>query len=346
MSEILRLRTPAEIEDEAAAWVWRMDAEEVSAADRQSFEAWLRRDPRHRRALEEMGGVWRALDGLAEAKRDEKIATFANVPARIQPLEHRGRRWLLAAVASIAAMGITAFLSYQRGNETQAFATAVGQQRSLTLADGSVVQLNTNTMLETHFMPAHREVFLGKGEAHFRVAHDSERPFRVHAGAAIVRAVGTEFDVRVHDDRSVEVIVTEGRVQVLANEREKTLDRRGSAEPERPSTQHELDAGQRLVSRHGAATVTPIDMSEAARALAWRDGAVVFDAEPLARAVTELNRYTETRFVISDPRIGELRIGGRYRTNDVEGIIRGLESALPISIRRTDDGLIYIEPRH
>jgi transmembrane sensor len=342
MSDVVRLRTVAEIEDEAAAWVWRLDSGTVAAADRQAFEAWVRRDPRHRRAFEELGGVWRSLDGLADAKRDEKIATFTEVTRRPHARMPGRRRWILAAVASIAAVALIPLLWQQRGNETQIVATSVGQQRSLTLADGSIVQLNTNSMLETKFIAASREVYLGKGEAHFTVAHDQQRPFRVHAGNTIVRAVGTEFDVRVRDDHSVEVIVTEGRVKVVT-------DARGAgtaAQTRRPSDEQQLVAGQRLLSLQGTETVEPISLAEASRALAWRQGAVVFAGEPLSVAVAELNRYMEVRFVVTDPAVGELRVGGHFKTDDVDGIVRGLESALPISIRRTDNGLIYIDPRH
>jgi transmembrane sensor len=384
MSEIIRLRTPAEIEDEAAAWVWRLDAEHVSAEDRQAFEQWLRRDLRHRRAFEELGGVWQALDGLATAKREEKIATFAEVPASSRVHVFRTWRVSIAAALVLVAAGITTLMWSQRGNEMQTIGTAVGEQRAITLADGSVVHVNTNSRLETRLAAHGREVYLGKGEAHFSVAHDSQRPFRVHAGGAVVRAVGTEFDVRVHEDRSLEVIVTEGRVVVWpvdqgkepsiagrlgASGREPSIAGRVGASAREPSTagrlgasgrelsisgrlgasgrepSRELTAGQRLVARNGELSVSPIDSARVSRVLAWRKGAVVFDGEPLTRALTELNRYTETRFVITDPAVGELRVGGRFRTDDIEGIVAGLEAALPVSARRTDGGLIFIEPR-
>src|SRR6202042_1912925 len=104
----------------------------------------------------------------------------------------------------------------QKGNEIQTLATAVGQQRNVTLADGSIVTLNTNTILETDLSRSVRQIYLRKGEAHFQVAHDRSRPFLVHAGDAVVRAVGTEFEVRLREDKHVEVLVNEGRVEVQA----------------------------------------------------------------------------------------------------------------------------------
>src|ERR1700736_7052074 len=94
MSEIVKLRTRADIDEEAAAWIWRMDSAVVAVAERQAFDAWLRQDPRHRRAAAELSAVWGALDGLAEAKREEEIATFTNTKPL---LDHPRRRWFAAA---------------------------------------------------------------------------------------------------------------------------------------------------------------------------------------------------------------------------------------------------------
>src|SRR6266478_8828910 len=216
MSEIVKLRTRTDIDEEAAVWVWRMDSAAVAAADRQAFEAWLRHDPRHRRAAAALSAVWSTLDGLAEAKREEKIATFTHT-AKAPPLHHPQRRWF-AAAAVLAAVAVGAVWLQQGGGESQTWATAVGQQRNVTLADGSTVTLNTNTILETDLRRRTREIYLRKGEAHFTVAHDRARPFLVHAGDSVVRAVGTEFDVRVRDANQIEVIVNEGQVEVQAGE--------------------------------------------------------------------------------------------------------------------------------
>src|SRR5580698_4995429 len=213
MSEIVKLRTRADIDEEAAAWIWRMDSATAGASDRQAYEAWLRQDSRHRRAVAELSAVWGALDGLAEAKREEKIATFTQTakPPRLRQPQH----WWLAAAAVVVAVVVGA-VWLQQGSELQTLATAVGQQRNVVLADGSVVTLNTNSIIETDLRRHTREIYLRKGEAHFQVAHDRSRPFLVHAGDAVVRAVGTAFEVRVMTDQHVDVVVNEGRVEVQA----------------------------------------------------------------------------------------------------------------------------------
>jgi transmembrane sensor len=79
--------------------------------------------------------------------------------------------------------------------------------------------------------------------------------------------------------------------------------------------------------------------------LAWREGAIVFDAEPLADAIAEIERYTDARIVVSDPEIAALRVGGRFRTGDVQEFFDALQTALPVSIRRTAAGVVFIDPR-
>jgi len=333
MSEVVKLRTRADIEEEAAAWIWRMDCAVGAAGDRQAFEAWLRQDVRHRRAAAELSAVWNGLDALAQAKRDEKIATFANAA---KPAFRRGtRRWWLAAAATLAAIAVGA-LWLRQGRELQTLATAVGQQRNVTLADGSIVTLNTNTIVETDLRRQLREIYLRKGEAHFQVAHDRSRPFLVHAGDAVVRAVGTAFEVRVLGDQHVDVVVNEGRVEVQAVPRNR---------PAAAATVRALSAGQRLSTASRDYAVVPISAQQLSSELAWREGAVIFDGEPLSEAVAEIERYTDLRIVVSDPQVAALRVGGRFRTGDVQEFFDALQAALPVSIRHGTAGMVFIEPR-
>jgi transmembrane sensor len=343
MSEIVKLRTRADIDEEAAVWIWRMDSAAVAAADRQAFEAWLRQDPRHRRAAAALSAVWSTLDGLAEAKRDEKIATFTNT-AKLPLLHHPQRWWFAAAV--LAAVAVGAIWLQQGSGESQTLATAVGQQRNVTLADGSTVTLNTNTILETDLRRYTREIYLRKGEAHFQVAHDRSRPFLVHAGDAVVRAVGTAFEVRVLTDQHVDVVVDEGRVEVQATALlPASPNRAARARAAAATTVRALNAGERLSTASRDYAVTPITAQQMSTELAWREGAIVFDGQPLSEAIAEIERYTDARIVVSDPEIARLRVGGRFRTGDVQEFFDALQTALPVSIRHTNAGLVFIDPR-
>lgn len=334
MSEVVRLRTRAEIDEEAATWIWRMESGSAEASE--GFDAWLRQDPRHRRAVEELTKVWNALDSLTESRRLHSVPLTDIAPPR--------RRWLAAAATLIAAVGGIAWL--HSGSETQTLATAVGQHRNVVLSDGTVVALNTNTIVEINFSRRIREISLSRGEAHFKAARDRSRPFLVHAGDALIRAIGTGFEVRLRADRHVDVLVNEGRVQVEAD----TSNRPAGAvvalaTPASVVTVRALSAGQQLSTATRSYDVTPVTPEQLSSELAWRDGAVVFDNEPLSQAIAEIQRYTDTRILITDPSIGALPVGGRFKTNDLQGFLDGLEAALPVTIRRAHDRLIYVEAR-
>lgn len=343
MSEIFKLRTRSQIDEEAAAWVWRMDSDSVSAANREAFNTWLRRDSRHRRAYEDLTDVWSGLNGLAEAKREEKIATFTRTSSHSRPAS-RNLWWTAAAAAMVLGVAVAAWM--RMGSELQTLATAVGQQRSVTLADGSVVTLNTNTIVETHLQRGVREITLRQGEAHFQVAHDRSRPFLVHAGDTVVQAVGTQFEVRLRNDQHVDVVVNEGRVEVRSEVAAEPASSGHLARATPRSHVHTLDAGQQLSPAGNDYSVVPVSTYRLSSVLAWRDGAVVFDGESLSDAIAEISRYTDTRIMVNDPQVAALKVGGRYRTGDVQAFFDALQTAFPVSIRHGSNGVVFIDPRN
>jgi transmembrane sensor len=106
-----------------------------------------------------------------------------------------------------------------------------------------------------------------------------------------------------------------------------------------------LNAGERLSTAGRDYAVTPITAQQMSSELAWREGAIIFDGEPLSEAIAEIERYTDARIVISDPEIAGLRVGGRFRTGNVQEFFDALQTALPVSIRHTNAGLVFIDPR-
>jgi transmembrane sensor len=341
MSEVVKLRTRVEIDEEAATWAWRMDSPTVTPAERQAYEAWLRQDPRNSRAAREMSQAWIALDALADSDHGPKIAAFAASQVSAVKISAVHRRWWMAAAAALAAIAV-GITWLERPSTPEVLATAVGEQRSVTLADGSIVSLNTNTVVDTSLGRRAREIYLRKGEAHFQVAHDVNRPFFVHAGDAVVRAVGTAFEVRVLADQHVDIVVNEGRVEVRpeAGPVLKPTNTDGLQQ----TAVRAISAGQRLSTASRDYAVTPVSEQQLSSELAWREGAIVFDGERLADAVAEIERYTDARITISDPAIGDLRVGGRFRTADLQEFFDALQTALPLSVQHTSSGVI-IEPR-
>jgi transmembrane sensor len=344
MSEVVKLRTRAEIDEEAAVWIWRMEGGAAAGADPEGFEAWLRQDPRHRRAIEELSKVWETLDGIT----DSPLAAAPALPPaeEIQHVARPSHRplWLAAAAAVIAA--VAGAIWFGKGSETQVLQTAVGQHRDVVLTDGSVVSLNTNTIVAINIGRDVREIYLRKGEAHFEVASDRSRPFLVHAGDAVVRAVGTEFEVRLRADQHVDVLVNEGRVEVEPDAPEARAESPTVHERNHPAaTARAVSAGHALSTAATNYAIVPVSPEQVSSELAWREGAVVFDSQPLSDAIAEIQRYTDARIIISDVSIATLPVGGRFKTDDLEGFLHGLEVALPVAIRHSDDGLIFVDPR-
>lgn len=351
MSEIVRLKTRTQIDNEAAVWTWRLDSGGLGAGERAQLEAWLREDVRHRRAFEELRSTWSALDRLAARDPDEDITTPASQAAHhavLQPARAAQRWWqgywrAAAAAVLVTALGAGLWLARRPGVEVMS--TAVGQQRHVRLADGSQVTLNTNTLLAVSLTAGRRDIYLRRGEAHFDVVHQAARPFFVHAGDALIRDVGTQFEVRVHSDQDVDVLVNEGRVEVhgpAAALQTQSADARTGADG---GWVRAVSAGEQLSIAGPDLKVMAVSPHQVADDLAWRDGALVFEGEPLSEAVAEVGRYTSEQIVLTGPKVASLRISGRFRIGDVPGFFQALQAALPVRVSRANPQLVYIAPR-
>jgi transmembrane sensor len=343
MSDIVRLKTQTQIDNEAAVWTWRLDSGDLTAAERGELDAWLRVDSRHRRTFEELSCTWNALDRLAGLAGDEKIAACARPQRRPRFLR---REYWGAAAAAVLIVAFGAALWMMRRPGMQVMSTAVGQQRHLRLADGSQLTLNTNTLLAVRLTPRQRDVYLRRGEAHFDVVHDAARPFLVHAGDTVIRDVGTQFEVRLRSAGDVDVLVNEGRVEVQGPAVPAGAEgigdgvRSGGA-----GWVKALSAGEQLLIAGAHLEITPVSPRQIADDLAWREGALVFEGEPLSEALAEVGRYTRAHIVLTQPEVGFLHISGRFRTDDVPGFFQALQAALPVRVSRPEPGMVYIAPR-
>jgi transmembrane sensor len=210
----------------------------------------------------------------------------------------------------------------------------------LTLADGTVVDLNHGGKIETDFTAELRRVRLVSGEAHFTVAKNPARPFVVDAGGVAVRAVGTAFGVR-RGSGAVEVLVTEGKVQV-----ERSAAPSVTAAPKVESSPTPLVAGERAVVQMAAPerppSVAAVSAQEISRALAWQGVRLEFEALPLAQVVAEFNLRNAQRLVVGDAATGRLRVGGSFRADHVEAFVRLLEASFGVVAERRADGAIEL----
>ncbi len=177
------------------------------------------------------------------------------------------------------------------------------------------------------------------------MVHDAARPFFVHAGDAVIRDVGTQFEVRLHTDHAVDVLVDEGQVEVRGSSTAAGAASSGGGNGQSADWVQALSAGEQLLIAGPRLQVMSVSPQQVADDLAWRDGALVFQGEPLAQALVEVGRYTRSRIVLLSPRVGSLPISGRFRTNDVSGFFQALQAALPVRVSRPEPGVVYIAPR-
>lgn len=322
------MKTATDIEREAAAWLIRRDRGE-SSGDAANFESWLAADSRHRAAYRNLELMWRKSQGL-EAWRpaDGSLDT-----AVLKSSGSRGAtfgRWQFAIAASVTllvAVGIAWLGTGVVGAST--YATQVGGYQRVLLRDGSVIQLNTDTRVRVRLGSERREVRLVRGEAFFEIAHDPQRPFEVIAGDTIVRAVGTAFTVRLREQGAVEVVVTEGSVTLRTDELPAEETRRA------PKALPALAAGEAAVAGSTGVSVQRIAEPEVARRLAWQDGEIEFDGDPLIEVASQFNRYNHRRLEI-DPGIAALKVGGNFRATDLDGFLRAMRSSFDVYAHESD----------
>jgi len=262
----------------------------------------------------------------------------------------------LAAAVIVIGLAATFWLRPDPLSGNDFYATAVGQQLSMTLTDGSIVILNTNTQIKVDYDHEYRNIRLLQGEAHFTVAKNPVRPFRVYAGNGRVQAVGTAFSVYLRDD-SVDVTVTEGEV-VLESVGQAGVDLLPQPGKLPGSNQSsgaiatvddgivealsKLKAGesasfQIAVNADVARIIDAIETVEApemAKRLSWREGILTFAGDPLAVVVDEISRYTTISIEISDPVVRATRIGGRFPIGETDAMFDALEANFGLQVTR------------
>lgn len=345
---ILAFPDTAAIEAEAAAWVARFDAGDVSARDQAAFQEWLNRSTLHRQAIAEYGNLWSEFDALKLLTASDETARGASAGDSHPAMLERARPWLAAcAAAAIVAAGGAVFLhskpqeiaktgGHPAARHVQpvtrvSYETPVGGQSKITLADGSSVILNTNSLLDVNFSGKCRDVHLRRGEAYFDVVHDKARPFTVYANHYVVRDIGTAFDVHLSKAGLVEVGVTKGSVEVTPADRGRV-----SGPAKSPSV---IVAGQNIVLGETVERAKVVSTPDLGRKLAWRQGQLIYTGQPLSEVLADVSRYSDIKIELADPALGDLPVGGAFRTDQIEAIFAALENNFGIRAQ-------WVDPQH
>ncbi|GLK73520.1 FecR family protein [Ancylobacter dichloromethanicus] len=307
----------------ASRWHARLREPDADAQTHEAFQAWLAAGPNHFEAYEQADRLWRAMAGAPGGRRDD-----AAIEALVQSAAPRRRLARGMAVGMLLFLALAGAEWARRGGLDDLRAdhvAAIGERQSVELADGSRVELNTDTALAVDFDAGQRRVRLFRGEAYFEVAHDPQRPFLVHTGEGDVRVTGTRFNVRVRDDVT-EVGVVQGAVRLTA-----------SAQPDAFLALAPGEEG--AITPRGLGQVRPF---EAGAGTAWRLGKMVFFRASLGEVIAELNRYQRGRILILSERVRALPVTGVFDTRDPAAVIDIIEATLGISSLRLTDALIML----
>lgn len=307
------------VESEAIEWlVMRRDGD-LRAQDERAFQAWLDRDPSHRAATAKVERYWNMLGGIAE---EPEILALTERRARTIKRPMRLLRGIALAASIVVAAGLGWSLRdsgwLQTGPDIvvpanlvyeQTIRTSVGQRTVITLADGSTVTLDTDSVLRTLQTADERALMLERGRAYFVVAKDPARPFFVTAAGKTVIATGTEFAVDVGSDTRMTVTLVEGSVRVESP----------GDDVRRPQSV-ELKPGWKLIAGNELKTMR-VNLE---RDIGWTSGRLHFMNETLGRAAEAMNRYSNKKIVIRDPEIRERPIIGNFRAGDIDAFVRAV----------------------
>jgi transmembrane sensor len=317
-----------EITENAAQWVIRLGSDQRTGQDEAAFRDWLEETPEHAEAFAEQQALWSDVGALSENDDAKAFLTRSEEP---KPAFTRRRvvfgGSMAAAAAGLAIIG-PQFLGPNR------YTTARGEQKTIDLADGSVIALNTDSELTVDLSQAERRIVLKRGQAFFKVAKDRTRPFRVFAGNYEVRALGTAFDVHRIGD-AAKVTLEEGSVAIFDG---------GTATPRvvgaKPAVILKPDQ-QVVMVRKAPIVVARIDPRSIAP---WRYGELVLDETPLGDIVEDLNRYGGPQLVLADPSLANIRVSGVFHTGRPDLLVEALTAGFPVQVVERTPGRIVLAP--
>lgn len=303
--------------DEAAQWFVRLQDGALSGEERQRFDAWRAEQPEHQYEFDVLQGLWNATDLLPKAR----LQALCDAPA-----ERTKRRAILryAVAASVVAialgLGLFSGLDHPKPYSAE-FSTRLGEHRQVALPDGSVMDLNSRSVVAVHYEKGRRGVELKQGEAMFSVEHDTSRPFVVAAGAGQVTVTGTRFDVRRDDDQT-RVVVEAGTVKVQGRSSDQNVT---------------LTAGRgtHVDAQGQVAAAYAVNADELT---AWRTGKLVFNNASLGEVAREVSRYREQPLRVSTAAVGNLRLTSVFKSSDTDALLKALPHILPVALRTLPDG--------
>lgn len=320
---------------------------DAASQARAALNQWRGKSAEHAAAVLEARQRWDALGGMAHDLRthfDEPEAALMANAAAASAGQRQQRRKMLFSIAGLLGAGLVAGRGvqwyWQRPLYSAAYETRTAQMRKVTLADGrdgapgSRLDLAPHSAIDVTLYRQRRFVDMAHGEVRFEVSRDADRPFEVRTRSATIEVVGTAFTVR---DRGgpVTVGVEHGHVRVRMAPRPGLAGAEGTVIDLQASDQIEIVDGQ----------PGRVQQADTAALSAWRDGWLVFENTPLGDALAAVNSYRARPIVSGSSRIDAMRLSGRFRTNDSEGLLAALPAILPLTPVTRPDGSVALLAR-
>ncbi len=287
--------------EQAATWFLRMQQSDCSDADQKAFEVWLAASEANRAEYQQYTQLWQNLDQLER-----------------KPKQSSNKKAYLTITSVMMLMIMFGSLQWLAGYE-EIYKTAVGERHQITLADGTTIDMNTDTVIRVALWGYSRKVTLERGEASFKIGNERFRSFVVFSGNGTLRDIGTEFNVaRVTDKTTVSVL--EGAIEV-------TLDNQTHAKKL-------LYSGQQLTySTYDISRISPVN---AEATIAWHKNRLIFRELPLDKVVQQINRYHARPIRLGSQQLSQLKVSGEFNSTDRAGLIQALKTLLPLRSSEQD----------
>ena len=326
----------------AEAAAWRVRLAQNDPQDNPRLAAWIAEDPRNAAAWNQVQSSWAVFGEHATSPEiiDLRCRALAHAHEAGRGRWVRSKRFAvahrLAIAAGVLAVAIGGLFLWSQ--QPDVYSTRAGERRVVTLADGSQVALDSKSEVKVRYSADARELTLTRGQARFDVAHDIARPFSVTARAHKVIATGTSFNVDLFGPTLL-VTLIEGHVVVASSAPMFSQPTNIDSQIDRIV----LDAGEQVVFTPKAPpTVAHVNLGQA---IAWENGEVVFENDPLPIVVDRINRYARHGVVIADTQTSELRISGVFHTGDVDGFVSTIAAYLPVRADKNADGTTRLTHR-
>lgn len=313
------LESAKDVRVKASEWISRRDGGNWNASCQAALDAWLVQSPAHTIAFLRAEAAWDRADLLGDLRHPahEVPAQAPRFPVFLQIAA------VFIAILTMSAAGT----GYYLWPHERTYSTSIGGHEAIAFADGTSIELNTNTVLRARMTTDQRIVWLDRGEAFFRVKHDATHPFVVVAGNRRITDLGTKFLVR-REPAKLEVAVAQGRVWFDVAEKSAATQSRL------------LSAGDVALATAKRVSVTRRSAQSIAAELSWRKGMLAFKHTTLADAAAEFNRYNRQKLVIADAEAAERTIGGTFPTSDVELFSRVVQDVLGLHVENKGNEIV------